>query len=147
MRPNVIIMSGISGSGKSTYARRRFPGADVVSADHYFMEDGGRYVFDRTKLGDAHAECFRRFIYLLERGDCPIVVDNTNLSVQEIAPYVLGARAFDCDVEIITFRADVETCLRNVHGLGEMALNKQLARLNSRHLPKEWKNEDIRVQE
>lgn len=33
----IIIMQGVSGSGKSTYIKSTFPAATVVSADHFFI--------------------------------------------------------------------------------------------------------------
>ena len=74
----VVIMRGISGSGKSTAVRRLRKalaassggGYDVdddgwfvvCSADDFFVDrETGQYAFDRALLPDAHAACFRRF--------------------------------------------------------------------------------------
>ena len=35
--PEVIVMQGVSGSGKSTYIKNNLPNATVVSADHFFV--------------------------------------------------------------------------------------------------------------
>lgn len=94
----VIILSGISGSGKSTYAKKlvgdsfgqeECTGVVVCSADHFFMQTG-EYKFDASMLSLAHGECFKDFIEEVQRGTSLVLVDNTNTSVAEIAPYVLG---------------------------------------------------------
>lgn len=107
-------MSGVSGSGKSTHAEKILNKTQgvKVSADHFFMKENGTYAFDVTKLGLAHADCFRRFIEfvsfapnvaLLESDENNVVVvDNTNCTEAEISPYMLGAGAFGWDAEIIT---------------------------------------------
>lgn len=104
----VIIMRGISGSGKSTFAKElsyKFKSAwlytHTVSADDYFSKSG-KYEFDPSKLGSAHNECLSDYLdELLKlklgnnrnkegKDSFPhqlIIVDNTNLCAAEIAPY------------------------------------------------------------
>ena len=59
----MFIMRGISGSGKSTKAREIMAkenscgnAAIICSADDFFMASG-KYKFDASKLGQAHAWC------------------------------------------------------------------------------------------
>ena len=87
---NIFILQGVSGAGKSTYANRLLgesPEGAIVSADECFMV-GGRYQFDPSKLGEAHSEC-----------KSPIIVDNTNARVDEIAPYYAIGEACGCLAE------------------------------------------------
>ena len=78
----VIIMQGLSGSGKTHWANTNHPNATVVSADDYFSinidSKTEGYRFDPKLLGKAHAACLRKFINALDRGDPVIIVDNTN---------------------------------------------------------------------
>src|SRR5690606_33271326 len=109
-----IIMSGISGSGKSTWAEKLCHGLSstgynfsIVSADSYFMRDGV-YQFDPKKLSDAHGACCYDFINQLALQTPLVVVDNTNTTAVEIAPYILIAQAYHYDVEIITVMCESE---------------------------------------
>lgn len=152
----VICLSGISGSGKSTYARNLQLASDeswvIVSADKFFHTEAG-YVFDPTKLGEAHARCFYTFIQAMEPGRYDnVVVDNTNTTEAELAPYMLGAVAFGYEPEIVTIRVgtldQARTCQeRNIHGVGSMTLVAQNDRLNNRRLPPWWKQSVVEMGE
>lgn len=142
----VIILSGVSGSGKSTYAEKLLTETQgvKVSADHFFM-CGGVYKFDARKLGDAHADCFRRFIGFLYDDNCQcVVVDNTNTTVEEISPYMLGAAAFGWEAEIRTILAepgDIDLlCGRNIHSVPRDVIIAQGRRIHTRKLPPYWKH-------
>ena len=138
---SVKILSAISGSGKSTYCKQ-FPGGTVVSADYYFETPDG-YFFNPGLLGKAHAYCLKQFDIALNRGSVAdlIIVDNTNLSGIEIAPYYALAAAFGHEVEIVRFKCDPGLSLkRNIHGLNEKALKGQTYRFNNeiKHFPPYW---------
>jgi predicted kinase len=144
----VIILSGISGSGKSTLAGEH-TGATIVSADRHFMQPDGSYAFDASKLGVAHASCFRSFVEAMQRGEGVIVVDNTNTTVEEISPYVLGAQAFGYSPEVVTVTVKVgrlPDCLaRNTHGVTPDTLTRQFRRLNERTLPPWWAAREVKA--
>ncbi|MBP9827687.1 ATP-binding protein [Patescibacteria group bacterium] len=108
---HVILLRGISGSGKSTWIKNNQPQATVVSADHLFIQPDGSYKFDQTRLGEAHQKCFKAFIEALQKGSELIIVDNTNVTAWEMSPYIIGARAFGATVEIMTFDCDPEVAI------------------------------------
>lgn len=120
---NVIILRGLPGCGKSTFTKT-LDKPFICSADDFFMVNGV-YVFDPSRIGDAHANCFYRYIMALhERYQNPIVVDNTNCTAVEIAPYALAASAFGvADLKVITIDTPMDVCLkRNVHGVPSKVL-------------------------
>lgn len=140
----VIILSGIPGAGKSTYAERRYPDAYVVSADSYFMVDG-EYRFDPAGLPAAHGACLRDFTRALQAHEhATLVVDNTNISVAEIAPYAALALAYGADLRIVTVNADPENAwARNVHGVPAQSIRRMFDALNKRELPPWWPVEHV----
>jgi predicted ABC-type ATPase len=151
---HVIVLSGVSGNGKSTYAEKLLQETQgvKVSADHFFMKNGV-YNFDPYKLGSAHADCFRRFIgYITSDCGLPpcVVVDNTNTTVEEISPYMLASAAFCYSVEIRTINCDVgdiDTLVaRNIHGVSRSAIIAQGRRIYTRKLPSYWKHTYIDFQ-
>lgn len=141
----VIIMQGASGSGKSTYVSKIEGRTNVCSADHFFMVDG-EYKFDPTKLGEAHASCMRDFLFALETAvqyqnaalDCgdddygidAVIVDNTNTTQVEMAPYVAVAAAYGFPVEIVRCVAPAAVCAkRNTHGVPVGACEAMIKRM------------------
>lgn len=142
----VIILSGISGSGKSTYAKMLqldLVNAQIVSADNYFMVDG-EYKFDPRKLGEAHSSCLRAFIEHLSSWQQTVIVDNTNTTVLEIAPYYAVGKAYGAKVKLITVEVDpVVAAKRNAHGVNLATCERMARNLAERKLPPYW---DIELQ-
>ena len=139
----VIVLSGVSGSGKSRYARelvyRDSADGRIVSADSHFYNEDGEYNFDPALLGEAHNQCLKTFSARVTVRDPLIVVDNTNTTVGEIAPYAALALAFGYELEIVTVLAD--PCVaaeRNQHGTPLTAIWAQHCRLLSRQLLPWW---------
>lgn len=141
----VTILSGLPGSGKSTWARRQ--GAIVVSADHFFTGTDGVYRFDPALIGAAHGACLRNFADLVvASGVDHVIVDNTNLSAVEIAPYYALAQAYGREVKVLRVRCDAWTAFeRNTHGVSEDTFRKMIAadaRL-AETLPPWWTVEEV----
>lgn len=110
----VIILQGISGAGKSTYAAKL--GGRIVSANDYFQARDG-YRFAPAKLGEAHAQCMRRFIEMVQGSEPLVIVDNTNTTVAEIAPYYSVGQAYGYAVRIVRVVAGVQAATaRGRHG-------------------------------
>lgn len=132
----VKILSGIPGSGKSTYALRAWPNSVVCSADKYHFA-GGNYQFDPANIGVAHSYCMHAFLRALDEhegasvnpfndqlsdGPVQIVVDNTNIHSWERQNYILAAKMLGFHVEIhrwecTTFREASMCHSRCTHGV------------------------------
>lgn len=141
----VFIYCGVSGAGKSTFIKHRHPDALICSADEYFMVDG-EYRFDPAKIGDAHAWCLRTFAYLVSdrRSDRDIVVDNTNTTIAELAPYAALASAYGHELQIVTIHCDAEVAhARNTHCVPLEAVQRMAAQLASRQMPPWWPHSDV----
>ena len=83
-----VILRGLPGAGKTTLAELLAQHLDAViaSANHFF-EQSGTFVFDRTKLGAAHAFCFAEFANAVGRKQS-VIIDNTNSTRDEYLTYV-----------------------------------------------------------
>lgn len=139
----VIILSGVSGSGKSTFANKCMANwvwsVETVSADDYFITTDGVYEFNPMHLGEAHAQCMRRFIDALERGTSLVLVDNTNTTELEIAPYYAVAKAFGYTVLLITMECHAEIAAkRNTHDVPLTGITAMGERINRREIPPFW---------
>jgi predicted kinase len=109
------------------------------------MEDPHEYRFNPAQLPEAHSACLRRFVALCETGT-DVVVDNTNTTAVELAPYVALAGMYGYEVEIIRLHCDpFLAAKRNTHGVPEKAVLAMHARLMSDRLPPFWPQEQIIV--
>jgi len=141
----VIILCGISGSGKSTRVAKFYPEAMVCSADHFFMV-GGEYRFDPSKLPQAHGSCLKQFVSCLQEKVETVVVDNTNTTVAEVAPYAALALAYGYDLRIEILKVDAQVAAaRNLHGVPLVGIVKMAERLETLKdsLPPWWPCEEV----
>lgn len=122
----VIIMRGFPGSGKSTWLKNS-PGRKVIcSADHHFTVPGtGEYHFNHSQLEEAHNACMCKFVWSVTEGHSIVVVDNTNLTINEILPYFQVAKAFGYDIKIVEMRCSIDLAKsRNVHNVPSFIYDK-----------------------
>ena len=135
---HVLVLRGVSGAGKSTLAQflvKALEGAaTVVSADDFFVDREGVYRFNGAYLGAAHGECLREFVEVLQgledAPDALVIVDNTNTTVAEAAPYMALAAAYNFENTLVDVEAPVEAAAaRNVHGVSPEAVEGQGARM------------------
>jgi NEDD4-binding protein 2 len=91
----LILVRGISGAGKSTFAK--LLGGKHIEADMFFMKDG-KYQFDFTKLKDAHRWCNTIVGGWMSDGEERIVVSNTFTQEWEMKDYYDWAKDFDYKV-------------------------------------------------
>lgn len=104
-----IILRGLSGSGKSTWAKKLADAqfnSVICSADDYFVRPSGHYFWDGTKLAEAHAACKLRFEQALEDKAPLILLDNTNVKTCDWWPYVEAARAASFEVSLLQVMCD-----------------------------------------
>lgn len=125
------VLQGLPGSGKSRFILEHLsPGliahTEVCSADDFHMVDGV-YEYKPENNGAAHEACFEQFEQVTRKSrvghtfDQPadfVFVDNTNMSLWEMSPYVILAHNRGYKVEVHTFVCSVYTAAaRNVHGV------------------------------
>jgi len=123
-----IILRGLPGSGKSTFAKQNFREATVVSADHFFQY-GEVYRFDPSKLHLAHQQSLSNFRDAVDHQVETIVVDNTNTRFWEFADYVQYASDQGYSIEVIRLATDPEIAAsRNIHGVSPETVEKMHCR-------------------
>lgn len=150
---SVKILQGIPGSGKSYYACQLCAKhvdtalVGIVSADNFWdtlaWKTGKKYweVYNPMLLSKAHNECLQKFLSILQspvETDVFIVVDNTNTTIGEIAPYWALADAFGYDIEIIRCAFPVQlAAARNSHGVSLQAILNIQKRIDN-FIPMPW---------
>jgi predicted kinase len=117
-----LLVRGVSGSGKSTYARS-LRGYKHIETDMFFLNWLGKYDFDYTRLGEAHDWCQRTTRHMLQSGN-NVVVSNTFTQRWEIQPYLDMAEELGISVEIIVMRGRYQ----NTHNIPDEVIQRQLDR-------------------
>ena len=135
MTKKVILIRGVSGSGKSTHVKELV--ADmakngllvqevvVCSADDYFMVHVApgvtEYRFNPSELPRNHSRCFSKYLEALyDQAVKVVIVDNTFIHQWLMQNYIKLANLLECDLEIHELRLktidDLSMCAqRNVH--------------------------------
>ena len=103
----IILLVGLPGSGKSTYAARlRWP---VISSDHLRS-----LIADDATDQSVHGPVFDAVRYLLRKrlevGRPLTCIDATHLTPRERRPYFRIAERYGCQVEAVFFDLPVEIC-------------------------------------
>lgn len=127
--PSVIIVRGLPGSGKSTFANSLIEVSEKcvkVEADDYFINAAGEYVFDPSKLKDAHADCLARAAHYVRQWRT-VIVCNTFSRRWEFAPYVQLADDYGFPCHVLTMNGNH----RNVHGVPDNVIERMRERWES----------------
>lgn len=128
----LVIIRGLPGSGKTTYAARNFPNAYRVSADDFFTGADGVYRFDPSKIAQAHAACQGHVLHALNARLHPVVVHNTFTQRWEFSLYLYMAAVLNVPVTVRDLYdgglTDEELAARCVHGVPVAAIAAMRAR-------------------
>ncbi|XP_034103318.1 uncharacterized protein LOC117567428 [Drosophila albomicans] len=138
----MIIMRGASGSGKSTLAKsllqqtgllQQYGIQDFIcSSDDYFNTQRG-YQFNPNFLPDAHEWNQQRVAQKAATGWSPIIVDNTNMMIWEMQPYVQKAVQHNYIVELLEpqtgwCKSASKLAQKNTHQVPKESIQRMLER-------------------
>lgn len=103
----LILIRGLPGSGKTTLAKQMSQSLNAkhFEADMYFENAQGEYLFDGTKLGEAHEWCFQQTKKWLNKRRI-VIVSNTFVRHWEMRPYIKFCEKKGIAVEIRVCRGE-----------------------------------------
>lgn len=127
----LILCRSLPGGGKSTLAKQYkdmyYDSCFICSTDDYWVRPDETYDFNHKLLGKAHAwnQNLVENIIKSEKDsvyDTVVVIDNTNITFNEMKPYIESALKYYYDIMFIEpdteWRHDVDECFkRNTHGV------------------------------
>jgi len=127
--PNTLILiRGLPGSGKSTLAyalkteanRSQISECETVwrEADMYFKDRHGKYLFDPSRLKEAHAWCQKEVEFFLSDPLTDVIVSNTFTQRWELQPYVNIAKRCNSNIQLIECQGN----FGNIHNVPEASI-------------------------
>ena len=123
----LILVRGLPGSGKTTYAQRQFPDAIHHAADDFFEELGR---FDGALIKKAHGQCQDRTRASLQAGRT-VVVHNTFTQFWEMKTYFEMAQRMGIPLQVIHVESGLsneQVVSRNVHNVPLEAITRMRER-------------------
>lgn len=128
----LIILRGLPGSGKTSFAKYMFSN-NVFEADQYFYDKDGNYNFDASKLHAAHLDCQKRVEDLMKISETTqygseIVVSNTSTTENELKPYYDLAERYD--YKVVSLIVENRHGSKNVHNVPDEKLEQMKNRFS-----------------
>ena len=130
----LTIIRGIPGSGKSSfaeyvtnYANMLENNITICSADDFFINEDGEYIWDSLKIREAHEWCRNKCKESMEVGK-DVIIANTTTTNKELKPYLSLAEKYEYKV----FSVIVENRHGNddVHSVPKETLEKMRNRFS-----------------
>lgn len=118
----LILLRGVPGAGKSTFANHMWSSGVIFEADKFFNGPDGEYKFDGSKLKDAHEWCRNSVEEAMQQNHMTagqhypeIIVSNTFTREWEMQAYLDLAKKYDYNV--VSLIVENRHGGKNVHGV------------------------------
>lgn len=107
MLKELIIVRGLPGSGKTTFAKQVAANNDYhhYEADDFFMTPEGQYVYEASRIKDAHFWCQKKVEETMAKSE-PVIVSNTFVKNWEMEPYFVLAEKYKYRITIYETKGD-----------------------------------------
>jgi tRNA uridine 5-carbamoylmethylation protein Kti12 len=130
---DLILLRGVPGSGKTTLGNvilftNQSNIQDVLSADNFFINEKEEYVFDFSKLKEAHNDCQVKCAERMRNQFSKIVVANTFTQEWEMEPYFIMAERYN--YRIHTVIVENRHGNKNVHNVPDEKIEQMVKRFN-----------------
>jgi predicted kinase len=126
--PKLILVRGIPGAGKSTYAKKLHDDGDVfihLETDNYWIRPDGHYDFNVHRIKESHAWCLKNTKeWMVRLPYQSIAVANTFTQKWEMQKYIDLAKELDYDLEVHRLNGGFES----IHSVPKETIDKMIKR-------------------
>ena len=131
-RQRIIVLTGLPGSGKSTWLERR--GVVALSSDQM-----RGLLADDITIQSIHPRVFQTLRYLLRHrlaiGRPETYIDATHLTREERRPYIEIARWYRCEAEAVFFDVPLEVCRERNRGRNRIVPEEAMTLMAAKLVP------------
>ena len=124
----LVLLRGLPGSGKSSFAKHMWSDFVICEADQFFYDSDGNYNFDPSKLKDAHKYCRDKVeTFMSDNEKNPqfypeIVVSNTFTREWEMDEYFKLAKKYD--YQVVSLIVENRHGNKNIHGVPDSKIEE-----------------------
>lgn len=124
----LVLLRGLPGSGKSSFAKHMWSDFVICEADQFFYDLEGNYNFDPSKLRDAHKYCRDKVeTFMSDNEKNPqfypeIVVSNTFTREWEMDEYLKLAKKYN--YQVVSLIVENRHGNKNVHGVPDSKIDE-----------------------
>ena len=124
----LVLLRGLPGSGKSSFAKHMWSDFVICEADQFFYDSEGNYNFNPSKLKDAHKYCRDKVeTFMSDNEKNPqfypeIVVSNTFTREWEMDEYFKLAKKYD--YQVVSLIVENRHGNKNVHGVPDSKIEE-----------------------
>lgn len=130
----IFLMRGLPGSGKSYWVIQNSHDAYIICADFLRYIDGV-YTYNPKTDHLIHDKVFFDYTDLVIKGTERIFVDNTNTTLNQIAPFYRVGEIYNYQIKIIQMITPLHICIqRNTHKVPHKTMLKMAIELQTEKL-------------
>lgn len=124
----LVLLRGLPGSGKSSFAKHMWSDFVICEADQFFYDPEGNYNFDPSKLRDAHKYCKDKVETFMSDNEKnsqfypEIVVSNTFTREWEMDEYFKLAKKYN--YQVVSLIVENRHGNKNVHGVPDSKIEE-----------------------
>jgi len=124
----LVLLRGLPGSGKSSFAKHMWSDFVICEADQFFYDSDGNYNFDPSKLKDAHKYCRDKVETFMSDNEKnsqfypEIVVSNTFTREWEMDEYFKLAKKYN--YQVVSLIVENRHGNKNVHGVPDSKIEE-----------------------
>lgn len=135
----LVMVRGLPGSGKSTYAKKNFKGHIILEPDNFVTDSLGRYMFTPRSFNVAKTSVMVAAEMYLDQG-YPVAVVDVFPRLKDIQEYIDICERLGLDMSIYTVHGD----FGSIHGVPDSEMSR-MERLWFNIRPREFSKSAVDV--